>query len=141
MQGSRRASRERTTGHFGAGGPQDSEAALGSTLESRVDTARGTPRRPMRPAWTGAVYYGVAHTAYYPATVAMVAVCHFTFNFGANTLTFVMPAEIFPTCYRCTCHGISAAAGKTGSVLALLAVYGINAGYMKFSKEQRWLPF
>lgn len=84
---------------------------------------------------TGAVYYGVAHTAYYPATVAMVAVCHFTFNFGANTLTFVMPAEIFPTCYRCTCHGISAAAGKTGSVLALLAVYGINAGYMSRTRQ------
>lgn len=84
---------------------------------------------------TGAVYYGVAHTGYYPATVAMVAICHFTFNFGANTLTFVIPAEIFPTCYRCTCHGISAAAGKTGSVLALLAVYAINAGYSSRTRQ------
>lgn len=48
---------------------------------------------------------------------------------GANTLTFVIPAEIFPTCYRCTCHGISAAAGKVGSMIAIVVVYGINAGY------------
>jgi PHS family inorganic phosphate transporter-like MFS transporter len=48
---------------------------------------------------------------------------------GANTLTFVIPAEIFPTCYRCTCHGISAAAGKVGSIIAVVVVYWINAGY------------
>ncbi|KAK8137771.1 phosphate transporter [Apiospora sp. TS-2023a] len=78
---------------------------------------------------TGGVYYGVAHTQYYPATVTMISICHFAFNFGANTLTFIIPAEIFPTCYRCTCHGISAAAGKLGSVVAILIVYGINQGY------------
>jgi hypothetical protein len=32
-------------------------------------------------------------------------------------LTFLIPAEIFPTRYRCTLHGISAASGKLGSVL------------------------
>lgn len=31
---------------------------------------------------TGAVYYGVAHGSGAPATVALVAVCHFVFNFG-----------------------------------------------------------
>lgn len=31
-----------------------------------------------------------------------------------------MPAEIFPTAYRCTCHGISAAFGKLGSIAVLL---------------------
>ena len=75
---------------------------------------------------TGCVYYGVAHTPGAPATVTLVAICHFAFNFGANTLTFIIPAEIFPTCYRCTCHGISAAAGKIGSLVAVLVVYGIN---------------
>ena len=29
---------------------------------------------------------------------------------------FQIPAEIFPTKYRCTCHGISAAMGKLGSI-------------------------
>lgn len=27
-------------------------------------------------------------------------------------------AEVFPTKYRCTCHGLSAAAGKFGSIIA-----------------------
>ncbi|KAK9770713.1 putative Phosphate transporter [Seiridium cardinale] len=84
---------------------------------------------------TGGVYYGVAFTHGAPATVALVAICHFAFNFGANTLTFVIPAEIFPTCYRCTCHGISAAAGKLGSMLALAVVYGINSGYTSANRQ------
>jgi MFS transporter, PHS family, inorganic phosphate transporter len=48
---------------------------------------------------------------------------------GPNTLTFILPAEIFPTCYRCTAHGISAAAGKLGSIVAVLLVYLINNVY------------
>jgi PHS family inorganic phosphate transporter-like MFS transporter len=84
---------------------------------------------------TGGVYYGVAHTPSAAATVALVSVCHFAFNFGANSLTFIIPAEIFPTCYRCTCHGISAAAGKLGSIVALLVVYGINSGYMSPTRQ------
>jgi PHS family inorganic phosphate transporter-like MFS transporter len=31
--------------------------------------------------------------------------------------SFQIPAEIFPTRYRCTCHGIAAASGKLGSWL------------------------
>lgn len=54
---------------------------------------------------------------------------------GANTLTFIIPAEIFPTCYRCTCHGISAAAGKVGSIVAVLVVYGIDAGYASPTRQ------
>ncbi len=84
---------------------------------------------------TGGVYYGVAHTTAAPATVTLVAVCHFAFNFGANTLTFLIPAEIFPTCYRCTCHGISAAAGKVGSLIAVLVVYGINTSYTSHTRQ------
>jgi PHS family inorganic phosphate transporter-like MFS transporter len=36
---------------------------------------------------------------------------------GPNTLTYIIPAEIFPTRYRGTCHGIAAASGKLGSVI------------------------
>ncbi|KAK4128338.1 MFS general substrate transporter [Parathielavia appendiculata] len=84
---------------------------------------------------TGGVYYGVAHRPGAPATVVCVAICHFMFNFGANTLTFIIPAEIFPTAYRCTCHGISAAAGKLGSIVAVLVVYGINSGYASTMRQ------
>lgn len=84
---------------------------------------------------TGGVYYAVNRKSGAPATVVMVAICHFLFNFGANSLTFLIPAEIFPTAYRCTCHGISAAAGKVGSILAVLVVYGINAGYSSSTRQ------
>ncbi|KAL2019244.1 hypothetical protein VTK56DRAFT_9971 [Thermocarpiscus australiensis] len=84
---------------------------------------------------TGGVYYAVAHKPGAPATVVFVALCHFMFNFGANTLTFIIPAEIFPTCYRSTCHGISAAAGKLGSIVAVLVVYGINSGYSSSTRQ------
>jgi PHS family inorganic phosphate transporter-like MFS transporter len=32
--------------------------------------------------------------------------------------TFVVPGEVFPTRYRSTAHGIAAASGKMGSILA-----------------------
>ncbi|KAF7723703.1 phosphate transporter [Apophysomyces ossiformis] len=40
------------------------------------------------------------------------------FNFGPNTTTFIVPGEVFPTRYRSTAHGISAASGKVGSIVA-----------------------
>lgn len=84
---------------------------------------------------TGGIYYAVHHGPYALATVVLVGFCHFAFNFGANSLTFLIPAEIFPTTYRCFCHGVSAAAGKLGSVVAVLMVYGINAGYDSATKQ------
>jgi len=36
---------------------------------------------------------------------------------GPNSTTYQLPAEIFPTRYRGSCYGISAASGKLGSVL------------------------
>ncbi|KAK0383279.1 hypothetical protein NLU13_9192 [Sarocladium strictum] len=84
---------------------------------------------------TGGVFYAVHQESAAPATVVFVALCHFLFNFGANTLTFIIPAEIFPTCYRCTCHGISAAFGKLGSLVAVLVVYGINSAWSSDTRQ------
>mmetsp|Transcript_37909 Transcript_37909/g.98099 ORF Transcript_37909/g.98099 Transcript_37909/m.98099 type:complete len:471 (+) Transcript_37909:142-1554(+) len=42
-------------------------------------------------------------------------------NFGPNTTTFVIPSEVYPTMIRATCHGISAAAGKLGAVIGVVA--------------------
>ncbi|KAJ2702058.1 hypothetical protein H4R19_005383 [Coemansia spiralis] len=39
-------------------------------------------------------------------------------NFGPNVTTFVVPGEVFPTRFRSTAHGISAAAGKLGAIVA-----------------------
>ncbi|KAK7737894.1 hypothetical protein SLS53_006272 [Cytospora paraplurivora] len=45
------------------------------------------------------------------------ALTQFMFNLGPNTLTFILPAEIFPTIFRGTFYGISAAAGKLGAIM------------------------
>jgi PHS family inorganic phosphate transporter-like MFS transporter len=40
------------------------------------------------------------------------------FNFDPNSTTFITPGECFPTRYRSTCHGLSAASGKLGATIA-----------------------
>ncbi|XP_030530646.1 low affinity inorganic phosphate transporter 4-like [Rhodamnia argentea] len=45
-------------------------------------------------------------------------------NFGPNSTTFVLPAELFPTRVRSTCHAMSAAAGKAGALIAAFGVQG-----------------
>ncbi|KAK0530829.1 hypothetical protein OC834_002476 [Tilletia horrida] len=42
------------------------------------------------------------------------------FNFGANATTFIIPAEAFPTRVRAGAHGLCAAIGKLGAILASL---------------------
>ncbi|CAI8585769.1 unnamed protein product [Vicia faba] len=43
-------------------------------------------------------------------------------NFGPNSTTFIVPAELFPARLRSTCHGISAAAGKSGAIIGAFVV-------------------
>ncbi len=52
------------------------------------------------------------------STLALYIVGQFLFNAGPNTTTFILPAECFPTRYRATAHGISAAMGKIGAIMA-----------------------
>ncbi|MGC8582917.1 MAG: MFS transporter [Thermoproteus sp.] len=54
------------------------------------------------------------------ATLALYSLSYFFINFGPNTTTFVLPAEVYPTRYRTTGHGISAAAGKLGAAISTL---------------------
>jgi MFS transporter, PHS family, inorganic phosphate transporter len=48
----------------------------------------------------------------------LYCLANFFQNFGPNVTTFVIPGEAFPTRYRSTAHGISAASGKLGAVIA-----------------------
>ncbi|RDB25729.1 Repressible high-affinity phosphate permease [Hypsizygus marmoreus] len=50
--------------------------------------------------------------------VVLYCFANFFQNFGPNTTTFVIPGEVFPTRYRSTAHGISAASGKLGAIVA-----------------------
>jgi PHS family inorganic phosphate transporter-like MFS transporter len=52
------------------------------------------------------------------AFVFLYCLTNFFQNFGPNTTTFVIPGEVFPTRYRSTAHGISAASGKFGAIIA-----------------------
>lgn len=53
-----------------------------------------------------------------------------------------MPAELFPTRYRGLCHGISAAFGKLGSVVAQLFLAYINYGKnIDYNTIELWLPY
>jgi MFS transporter, PHS family, inorganic phosphate transporter len=68
-------------------------------------------------AITGGSLFGVFRTNEHAVTIVFYALSQFVFNLGPNTLTFIIPAEIFPTRYRATCHGLSAASGKLGSII------------------------
>jgi len=55
-----------------------------------------------------------------PSTLAFLlySLSFFFINFGPNTTTFVIPAEVYPTRFRTTGHGISAAGGKLGAAIS-----------------------
>ncbi|KAG6894509.1 hypothetical protein C0992_005791 [Termitomyces sp. T32_za158] len=50
--------------------------------------------------------------------VVLYCITNFFQNFGPNTTIFIIPGEAFPTRYRSTAHGISAASGKLGAIVA-----------------------
>ncbi|KAI8075169.1 phosphate:H+ symporter [Gongronella butleri] len=56
-----------------------------------------------------------------PLFIVLFTITQIFFNFGPNTTTFIVPGEIFPTRYRSTAHGISAASGKIGAIIAQVA--------------------
>ncbi|CAK1362727.1 unnamed protein product [Cercospora beticola] len=63
----------------------------------------------------------------------------FLFSFGPNTLTFIIPAEVFPTRYRCTFYGIAAAIGKIGAVLVQIVILHVPSIGKPNSSAIRWL--
>ncbi|KAI1210826.1 phosphate permease [Annulohypoxylon truncatum] len=52
------------------------------------------------------------------ALLALYVIANYFFNFGPNTTTFIVPGECFPTRYRSSGHGLSAAMGKVGAIVA-----------------------
>jgi PHS family inorganic phosphate transporter-like MFS transporter len=59
-----------------------------------------------------------------PLIVFLYIISQIFFEIGPNFTTYIIPAELFPTRFRCTGHGISAASGKLAAVLVqVFAVY------------------
>ncbi|KAG8467696.1 hypothetical protein KFE25_006748 [Diacronema lutheri] len=55
-----------------------------------------------------------------PLFVLLYGSSFFFSNCGPNTTTFILPACYFPAKHRAVCHGLSAAAGKLGALVAAL---------------------
>ncbi len=77
---------------------------------------------------TGATFSSTVETGFHGVTITLFVLCQLGFYFGPNTLTFIIPAELFPTKYRATCHGISAAAGKLGSIITQVFLTYVKFG-------------
>ncbi|KAJ1663485.1 hypothetical protein IW140_001169 [Coemansia sp. RSA 1813] len=58
--------------------------------------------------------------------IVLFTLAQFFQNFGPNATTFIIPAEAFPTRFRSTCHGISAASGKVGAVVSALGFFHLK---------------
>ncbi|XP_057794728.1 probable inorganic phosphate transporter 1-9 [Salvia miltiorrhiza] len=70
----------------------------------------------------GLLAIGIPYQKYWRNTTNMgfmilYSLTFFFANFGPNTTTFIVPAELFPARFRSTCHGISGAAGKVGAIV------------------------
>lgn len=72
--------------------------------------------------------------------LAFYVLAQFFFNFGPNATTFIVPGEVFPTRYRSTSHGVSAASGKIGAIIAQ-CVFGplVGKGAPPDSDATPWL--
>ncbi|KAJ6514492.1 inorganic phosphate transporter [Mycena vitilis] len=60
------------------------------------------------------------HTLSKAGFIVCFSFLQFFFNFGANTTTYCYPAEVFPTRFRASAHGLSAASGKAGAIISAL---------------------
>ncbi|KAH8674776.1 major facilitator superfamily domain-containing protein [Tricladium varicosporioides] len=73
------------------------------------------------------------------ALLALYVLAQFFFNFGPNATTFIVPGECFPTRYRSTSHGFSAASGKLGSIIAQAAIAPLRVRGATKAVPNPWL--
>lgn len=79
----------------------------------------------------GGAFSKLLDSDYKGIIIMLYVLCQLSFNLGPNTTTFIIPAEIFPTRYRCTGHGVSAAAGKLGSIVGQVFIAYVRFPGMK----------
>jgi len=61
------------------------------------------------------------------ALLALYILVQLFFSFGPNSTTFIVPGECFPTRYRSTGHGLSAAGGKIGATVAQIMALTLDS--------------
>ncbi|KZF21763.1 MFS transporter [Xylona heveae TC161] len=80
------------------------------------------------------------HKLHEGGLLALYVIAQFFFNFGPNATTFIVPGECFPTRYRSTSHGLSAASGKVGAIVAQVVIGPLRQkGAPKGSTASPWL--
>ncbi len=60
--------------------------------------------------------------------IAIFGISYFFVEFGPNTMTFVLPSEVFPTSVRATGHGFAAGIGKLGAFIGVFLVPQLQSG-------------
>lgn len=93
------------------------------------------------------ILFVILSAAYYqlrdrsvPAFIAIFTLAQLFQNFGANTTTFIIPGEVFPTKVRSSAHGISAASGKAGAIIASFAFNVLVETNDTYPGEHAFLP-
>ncbi|KAL1622001.1 acid phosphatase pho5 [Neofusicoccum ribis] len=71
--------------------------------------------------------------------LALYVLSQFFFNFGPNATTFIVPGECFPTRYRSSSHGISAASGKVGAIIAQVLIGPLRTRGATADNASPWL--
>ncbi|KAF5020525.1 hypothetical protein F66182_7457 [Fusarium sp. NRRL 66182] len=75
------------------------------------------------------------------ALLGLYIIGMFLFNAGPNTTTFIVPGECFPTRYRSTGHGISAAMGKIGAIISqCISIPLVRQGALEGCKNMECSP-
>ncbi|KAI0783635.1 major facilitator superfamily domain-containing protein [Abortiporus biennis] len=91
------------------------------------------------------ILFVIMSTAYKPLTenqhsekifVVLYCAANFFQNFGPNTTTFIIPAELFPSRYRSTVYGIVAACGKLGAILVQIGFSSVDVSSSSDSDSQ-----
>jgi MFS transporter, PHS family, inorganic phosphate transporter len=73
-------------------------------------------------AINGATFFVTFETDKHALTLTLYVLAQVLFNLGPNTMTFILPAELFGTKYRATFYGLAAASGKLGAIIIQLVL-------------------
>lgn len=79
---------------------------------------------------TGILFFAcgwLALSASTSITVTLYLISSFVGQLGPNCTTFLIPAEIVPTDQRTYCHGVCAAAGKIGALIAAVIFHFVGS--------------
>ncbi|BFG30546.1 hypothetical protein CerSpe_168200 [Prunus speciosa] len=87
---------------------------------------------------------GIPYTSYWQHHInagfmVLYGLTFFFANFGPNTTTFIVPAELFPARFRSTCHGISGATGKVGAIIGAVGFGWASHGQTEHPKAVKIL--